>query len=974
MDAKGINSIELRPTFQVSGGPFHEIPKQKTNTAQIMKHTATAKFSMALGLLLAAMPLMGRAQTVIYSDSFETDTLNTTHPVGWTDVATGVSAGGGYAAVQGTATFSGTYSGLNGVHAAYLYLQGLSGTTAPFQGNDFSNANIGQTFAPNTTYTLNYLYGEYGGGGPTTISFMGNDSVVLTTQKTIVGGTTALTAGSTVTIDTASNPRLVGQDIGIDMNWAPYTGLYFRSVGIDNIQVKSTPDITKSSMGINLEPSEFVDLIKDLGQGAFKQVNKDANGNYVPATLDANGWPTQDFLVGIWGNGHAIVLNDAENFDVSGTYSISFQCANPHPVITGTPNALTITGSTSTSDGTGQFLITANLYLPAQPPRADGTASYSLNFKITGTTQGSISGVRNMKLIPPGYPLNTTQVFTTDYLNLLKPYSLLRAMDLSLTNGAPVYPAVTAWTDRTPPNYATTSSNGKFNGGQPWEYIILLANTANADLWINVPIAATDDYVTKLAQLFKYGSDANGNPYTSVQSSPIHPPLNPNLHLYVEYSNEVWNKSFTQSVWNRAAGQDEFTNGASPVTLPANLKPLGASDYSDATFAGPANRVAERLVQISNIFGSVWGASAINTTIRPVYAWKLGGGDEAQCAWIQANYGAPKNYIYALAAAPYLGTAVTQSYTSTGLTKEACIADMESSIKSQHPYLTNLRCGATYYGLQDITYEGGVGMTYSGDFQAKYDSQYLVGINGGQDGIDTVLTKYYNNYFVNEGGDLNVYFNVSGDWEQYGLWGIVENNADPRTATRALPKWNAINSISAAPRPVSTAGIAVPATGVRANIADYLIGVNNLVSTQFVTNGIYQSTDPGHAYYRAFFSPQTPSDPANPSVVLEYLINVATAGTYTIKQSCASTNPQTPVNGDNTSGPATLQLFVDNSLTPPPIVNVPTTTGYNNGFVDVTLGTMFLTKGYHTIHVNVLHAANSTKTHILGISQLVVTP
>jgi len=35
---------------------------------------------------------------------------------------------------------------------------------------------------------------------------------------------------------------------------------------------------------------------------------------------------------------------------------------------------------------------------------------------------------------------------------------------------------------------------------------------------------------------------------------------------------------------------------------------------------------------------------------------------------------------------------------------------------------------------------------------------------------------------------------------------------------------------------------------------------------------------------------------------------------------------------------------------------------------------MFLSKGFHTIHVDVLHAANSTKTHIIGISQLIITP
>ena len=44
----------------------------------------------------------------------------------------------------------------------------------------------------------------------------------------------------------------------------------------------------------------------------------------------------------------------------------------------------------------------------------------------------------------------------------------------------------------------------------------------------NVPVNATDDYITKLAQLFK----AN---------------LSPDLSVYIEYSNEVWNGSFQQA-------------------------------------------------------------------------------------------------------------------------------------------------------------------------------------------------------------------------------------------------------------------------------------------------------------------------------------------------------------------------------------------------------------------------------------------
>ncbi|MEI9984560.1 MAG: hypothetical protein WDN69_15960 [Aliidongia sp.] len=39
-------------------------------------------------------------------------------------------------------------------------------------------------------------------------------------------------------------------------------------------------------------------------------------------------------------------------------------------------------------------------------------------------------------------------------------------------------------------------------------------------------VFASDDYVTKLAQLLAYGSDGV-NPYTSPQADPVYPPLTP---------------------------------------------------------------------------------------------------------------------------------------------------------------------------------------------------------------------------------------------------------------------------------------------------------------------------------------------------------------------------------------------------------------------------------------------------------------
>lgn len=88
-------------------------------------------------------------------------------------------------------------------------------------------------------------------------------------------------------------------------------------------------------------------------------------------------------------------------------------------------------------------------------------------------------------------------------------------------------------------DYTNPANAGKYGTiGVAWEWVIDLCNTLNVSPWINVPHAATDDYVTQLAKLF--GGEL-----------PSSPGLNPGLKIYLEYSNEIWSSgsSFAQGDW-----------------------------------------------------------------------------------------------------------------------------------------------------------------------------------------------------------------------------------------------------------------------------------------------------------------------------------------------------------------------------------------------------------------------------------------
>ncbi len=366
-------------------------------------------------------------------------------------------------------------------------------------------------------------------------------------------------------------------------------------------------------------------------------------------------------------------------------------------------NGTYVITSVSASSNTFTYATTAST-LPTNP--GGGTALVNPE-----------NGITNLYVMQPSAlggntPLPVGTLFVPAALNMYAQYTVLRINSLSYTTADNL---TSNWSDRTLVSdnfwstYTFNSGTGVDTGvsggaafaGVPWEVQIALANETGKDVYIDIPINASPSYLTNLADLFAYGS--NGvTPYTSPQSDPIWKPLNPNLKVYIELSNEIWNSGYAQaeSRWDGWANQlsqralyDYLTNNQNDPLYPGggsnayNDGALLATYYNvnssnDSAFLGTYNAdpapstdgaspmyfsnaasvngytvgqgwVGLRDVQISNAFKTAFGesnvaAAANNSRVRPVYEWQTGGYWTGALGFIAGTFGAVHPVSYYL--------------------------------------------------------------------------------------------------------------------------------------------------------------------------------------------------------------------------------------------------------------------------------------------------------------------------------------
>lgn len=541
---------------------------------------------------------------------------------------------------------------------------------------------------------------------------------------------------------------------------------------------KPAPTVVSTTTSKNVDIGVGLEGLSDWSRARmFVDMMKTARGWGRPdqpgvrdIKIDALGWPLEDAGV--------IVAADAP--DIDGIYRLSFEGQAEVKAVTGRAEIRNLSYNPTAKISTAEVII------------PEGSRGLALSF--TGTQ----AGVRNVRLLRPSYDGTTT--FTKPFLDKVARFSTLRFMDILATNGN----RLKSWSERTTPQHA--SQVRPF--GAALEYVVELAEVSGKDIWVNIPDQADDDYVRRMAELLNKG-------------------LTKNQKVYVEWSNEVWNWSFSQSRRNLEAAKLELAAGNSPLA------------YDKTTNEGylAMRRIAKRAVEVGQIFREVFGDKDFSR-VRPVYATQVGYREVYRqgLMFLEHTYKQPSSVLYGIAGAPYFSIP-KELDVKKELTVEEIFAAIPADTKKKLGSAVSLGIMARYYNLKHLAYEGGQHLQ-----DPKSLGNAAVKVEANRDPRMGVAVENYLDMWHELGGDMFVYYTLSGTYGRYGSWGLVDD------ITQTSPKFNAVMRVMEEPRPPLTVGAALGET----------IGANDVATTGGYEKAATSEVriDPGKLQYYAFRVPK----------------------------------------------------------------------------------------------------------------------
>jgi len=360
--------------------------------------------------------------------------------------------------------------------------------------------------------------------------------------------------------------------------------------------------------------------------------------------------------------------------------------------------------------------------------------------------------INSIKFILPGFTeaQSDQDIFHPLFLESLQAFSTLRYMDMQQTN----FQTVSSWSERTPA-YSYTQAR---SAGVSFEKLIALANIMQKNPWFCIPERADDNYIRQMAQLLRDEVD-------------------PDLKIYLEYSNEVWNGIFTAESYANQQGSA-----------------LGYSLPYQHFYAHRSGRIWE-------IFEEEFSDDA--RFVRVIAGQSVNPWHEEQILDglndLSINPGGIK--AEATSIAPYFGTMFSTN----------------DPVPTLNEIFNTIIPGAITYNIGDIEARRDMLETNNLILLAYEGGQHFVGIQGAENNdalTDRLLSanrdpRMYDAYIdyltrIDNTGLMNTFAHYShcSSWSKWGSWGALEYQTQPLTEApkhRALLDFIASTSSSNCP-------------------------------------------------------------------------------------------------------------------------------------------------------------------------------
>ncbi len=370
-----------------------------------------------------------------------------------------------------------------------------------------------------------------------------------------------------------------------------------------------------------------------------------------------------------------------------------------------------------------------------------------------------IDPISDIKFIYPQYKdTYANKLFTDEFITFISGFQVIRFMDFTRTNNS----NVEKWGDRTlKTNFTQAASNGV-----AWEHVIDLCNLTHKNAWINIPHKADDNYILELATMLKSKID-------------------PELKIYIEYSNEVWNSIFDQN--NYAANEAEK---------------LG---YSGQPWERTWKYTAKRSADVFHIFDGIFNDDNRLIKVIPSQAANSWLSNQIITFFEDPFYNLNGVKADALGIAPYFGGNVANGIVANGLVSTISVAEivelMRQSIPTSSAWIKDSKIVANNHGLDLICYEGGQHLVGNGGNENNTELTAKLNAANHHPDLEEAYCEYMDNWYA-ESEDLMCHFSSHSKYTKWGSWGVKETMLDtlnPKylALQNCVFSWNSITNTSA---------------------------------------------------------------------------------------------------------------------------------------------------------------------------------